>query len=55
MGDRRAAISTAIELASPATRSSSSVRATRQGRTIGWVVHPFDDRETVREILEAPR
>ncbi|HZO68647.1 MAG TPA: UDP-N-acetylmuramoyl-L-alanyl-D-glutamate--2,6-diaminopimelate ligase [Kribbellaceae bacterium] len=55
VGDRRAAIRTAIGLGESGDTVVVLGKGHETGQEIGSVVHPFDDRETVREILEAPR
>jgi UDP-N-acetylmuramoyl-L-alanyl-D-glutamate--2,6-diaminopimelate ligase len=55
IGDRRQAIATAIELAGPGDTVVVLGKGHETGQEIGGVIHPFDDRETVRELLEAKR
>ncbi|HEU4948322.1 MAG TPA: UDP-N-acetylmuramoyl-L-alanyl-D-glutamate--2,6-diaminopimelate ligase [Kribbella sp.] len=55
VGDRRAAIATAIELAGPGDTVLVLGKGHETGQDIGGVLHPFDDRQTVRELLEATR
>ncbi|WP_420323379.1 UDP-N-acetylmuramoyl-L-alanyl-D-glutamate--2,6-diaminopimelate ligase [Kribbella antibiotica] len=53
IGDRRQAIATAIELAGPGDTVVVLGKGHETGQEVGGVIHPFDDRETVRELLEA--
>ena len=53
IGDRRQAIATAIELAGPGDTVVVLGKGHETGQDVGGVIHPFDDRETVRELLEA--
>ncbi|TCO51907.1 UDP-N-acetylmuramoylalanyl-D-glutamate--2,6-diaminopimelate ligase [Kribbella antiqua] len=55
IGDRRQAIATAIELAGPGDTVVVLGKGHETGQDVGGVIHPFDDRETVRELLEAER
>jgi UDP-N-acetylmuramoyl-L-alanyl-D-glutamate--2,6-diaminopimelate ligase len=55
VGDRRAAIATAIELAGPGDTVVVLGKGHETGQEIDGVIHPFDDRQTVRELLEATR
>jgi UDP-N-acetylmuramoyl-L-alanyl-D-glutamate--2,6-diaminopimelate ligase len=55
VGDRREAIRTAIELAGPGDTVVVLGKGHETGQDIGGVIHPFDDRETVRELLEVAR
>ena len=55
IGDRRQAIATAIELAGPGDTVVVLGKGHETGQDVGGVIHPFDDRETVRELLEADR
>lgn len=55
IGDRRQAIASAIELAGPGDTVVVLGKGHETGQEIGGVIHPFDDRETVRELLEADR
>ncbi|TWD83484.1 UDP-N-acetylmuramoylalanyl-D-glutamate--2,6-diaminopimelate ligase [Kribbella amoyensis] len=55
VGDRRAAIRTAIELAGPGDTVVVLGKGHETGQDVGGVIHPFDDRETVRELLEESR
>ncbi len=55
VGDRRQAIKTAIDLGEPGDTVVVLGKGHETGQEIGAVVHPFDDRETVRDILEAVR
>ncbi len=53
IGDRRQAIATAIELAGPGDTVVVLGKGHETGQDVGGVIHPFDDRESVRELLEA--
>lgn len=55
IGDRRQAIATAIRLAGPGDTVVVLGKGHETGQDVGGVIHPFDDRETVRELLEADR
>ncbi|MEU8226458.1 UDP-N-acetylmuramoyl-L-alanyl-D-glutamate--2,6-diaminopimelate ligase [Kribbella sp. NPDC048915] len=55
IGDRRQAIASAIELAGPGDTVVVLGKGHETGQEVGGVIHPFDDRETVRELLEADR
>ena len=55
IGDRRQAIAGAIELAGPGDTVVVLGKGHETGQDVGGVIHPFDDRETVRELLEAER
>jgi UDP-N-acetylmuramoyl-L-alanyl-D-glutamate--2,6-diaminopimelate ligase len=55
VGDRREAIAAAIELAGPGDTVVVLGKGHETGQDVGGVVHPFDDRQTVRELLEATR
>ena len=55
IGDRRQAIASAIELAGPGDTVVVLGKGHETGQDVGGVIHPFDDRETVRELLEADR
>jgi UDP-N-acetylmuramoyl-L-alanyl-D-glutamate--2,6-diaminopimelate ligase len=55
VGDRRAAIATAIDLAGPGDTVVVLGKGHETGQEIDGVIHPFDDRQTVRELLEATR
>jgi UDP-N-acetylmuramoyl-L-alanyl-D-glutamate--2,6-diaminopimelate ligase len=55
VGDRRDAIATAIELAGPGDTVVVLGKGHETGQDIHGVIHPFDDRQTVRELLEATR
>ncbi|MFI6825800.1 UDP-N-acetylmuramoyl-L-alanyl-D-glutamate--2,6-diaminopimelate ligase [Kribbella sp. NPDC050241] len=55
IGDRRRAIATAIELAGPGDTVVVLGKGHETGQDVGGVIHPFDDRQTVRELLEAER
>jgi UDP-N-acetylmuramoyl-L-alanyl-D-glutamate--2,6-diaminopimelate ligase len=55
VGDRRAAIAAAIDLAGPGDTVVVLGKGHETGQDIGGVVHPFDDRQTVHELLEATR
>ncbi|RZU12033.1 UDP-N-acetylmuramoylalanyl-D-glutamate--2,6-diaminopimelate ligase [Kribbella rubisoli] len=55
IGDRRQAIASAIELAGPGDTVVVLGKGHETGQDVGGVIHPFDDRETVRDLLEADR
>ncbi len=55
IGDRAAAIAAAIELGGPGDTVVVLGKGHETGQEIASVVHPFDDRQTVRELLEAHR
>ncbi|MFC0624316.1 UDP-N-acetylmuramoyl-L-alanyl-D-glutamate--2,6-diaminopimelate ligase [Kribbella deserti] len=55
IGDRHEAIATAIELAGPGDTVVVLGKGHETGQDIAGVIHPFDDRQTVRELLEANR
>jgi UDP-N-acetylmuramoyl-L-alanyl-D-glutamate--2,6-diaminopimelate ligase len=55
IGDRRQAIAAAIRLAGPGDTVVVLGKGHETGQEVGGVIHPFDDRETVRELLEADR
>jgi UDP-N-acetylmuramoyl-L-alanyl-D-glutamate--2,6-diaminopimelate ligase len=55
VGDRREAIRTAIELAGPGDTVVVLGKGHETGQDVGGVIHPFDDRQTVRELLEETR
>jgi UDP-N-acetylmuramoyl-L-alanyl-D-glutamate--2,6-diaminopimelate ligase len=51
IGDRRAAIAAALEDAGPGDVVLIAGKGHETGQEVADVVHPFDDREVVREIL----
>ncbi len=51
IGDRRAAIAAALEAAGPGDVVLIAGKGHETGQEIAGVVHPFDDREVVRELL----
>ena len=51
VGDRRQAIATAIELAGPGDTVVVLGKGHETGQEINGVIHPFDDRQTVRELM----
>jgi UDP-N-acetylmuramoyl-L-alanyl-D-glutamate--2,6-diaminopimelate ligase len=51
IGDRRAAIAAAVEEAGPGDVVLIAGKGHETGQEVAHVVHPFDDREVVREIL----
>jgi UDP-N-acetylmuramoyl-L-alanyl-D-glutamate--2,6-diaminopimelate ligase len=53
IGDRREAIATALHRAGPGDVVVVAGKGHERGQEIGGVVHPFDDRDVVRELLEA--
>jgi UDP-N-acetylmuramoyl-L-alanyl-D-glutamate--2,6-diaminopimelate ligase len=52
IGDRRAAIAAAVALGGPGDTVVVLGKGHETGQEIAGVVHPFDDRQTVREVLE---
>ncbi|WP_418062786.1 UDP-N-acetylmuramoyl-L-alanyl-D-glutamate--2,6-diaminopimelate ligase [Pimelobacter simplex] len=50
-GDRRAAIAEALALAGPGDVVLVAGKGHETGQEVAGVVHPFDDREVVREVL----
>lgn len=55
VGDRREAIAAGIELAGPGDTVVVLGKGHETGQDVNGVIHPFDDRQTVRELLEATR
>jgi len=53
--DRRAAIAVALHDARPGDVVVIAGKGHEQGQEIAGVVHPFDDREVVREALRRRR
>ncbi|WP_328322586.1 UDP-N-acetylmuramoyl-L-alanyl-D-glutamate--2,6-diaminopimelate ligase [Kribbella sp. NBC_00382] len=53
VGDRRRAIATAIGLAGPGDTVVVLGKGHETGQDVGGVIHPFDDRQTVRELIAA--
>lgn len=53
-GDRRAAIAAALRLARPGDIVVIAGKGHETGQEVAGVVHPFDDREVVRELLADP-
>jgi UDP-N-acetylmuramoyl-L-alanyl-D-glutamate--2,6-diaminopimelate ligase len=53
IGDRRLAIRTALELAQPGDIVLVAGKGHETGQEVAGVVHPFDDREVVRDELAA--
>ena len=51
VGDRRAAIRTALEAARPGDIVLVAGKGHEAGQEVADVVHPFDDRDVVREEL----
>ncbi len=51
IGDRRAAIAAALEAAGPGDVVLIAGKGHETGQEVAGVVHPFDDREVVRELL----
>lgn len=51
IGDRRAAIAAALEAAGPGDVVLVAGKGHETGQEVAGVVHPFDDREVVRELL----
>ena len=50
-GDRRGAIAAALELAQPGDIVIVAGKGHETGQEVAGVVHPFDDRDVVREAL----
>jgi UDP-N-acetylmuramoyl-L-alanyl-D-glutamate--2,6-diaminopimelate ligase len=53
IGDRRAAIAAAVALAGPGDTLLIAGKGHETGQEIAGTVHPFDDREVLREVLGA--
>jgi UDP-N-acetylmuramoyl-L-alanyl-D-glutamate--2,6-diaminopimelate ligase len=53
--DRAAAIGVAVARARAGDVLVVAGKGHEQGQEVAGVIHPFDDRETVRELLEADR
>jgi UDP-N-acetylmuramoyl-L-alanyl-D-glutamate--2,6-diaminopimelate ligase len=51
VGDRRAAIAAAVELAGPGDTVLVAGKGHETGQEIAGTVHPFDDRTVLREVL----
>jgi UDP-N-acetylmuramoyl-L-alanyl-D-glutamate--2,6-diaminopimelate ligase len=51
VGDRRAAIAAAVDLARPGDTLLVAGKGHETGQEIGARVLPFDDREVLREVL----
>ena len=51
VGDRREAIATVLRLARPGDIVMVAGKGHERGQEISGVVHPFDDRDVVRELL----
>jgi UDP-N-acetylmuramoyl-L-alanyl-D-glutamate--2,6-diaminopimelate ligase len=54
VGDRRAALATAVRLAAPGDVVLVAGKGHETGQEIGGTVHPFDDRTVLREVLAEP-
>jgi UDP-N-acetylmuramoyl-L-alanyl-D-glutamate--2,6-diaminopimelate ligase len=54
LGDRRAAIREAVRMARPGDIVLVAGKGHETGQEIDGVVHPFDDRDVVREELDVP-
>ena len=53
IGDRRAAIATAVGLAGPGDVLLVAGKGHETGQEVAGTVHPFDDRTVLREVLAA--
>jgi UDP-N-acetylmuramoyl-L-alanyl-D-glutamate--2,6-diaminopimelate ligase len=53
IGDRRAAIAAAVALAGPGDTLLVAGKGHETGQEVAGTVHPFDDREVLREVLAA--
>ncbi|MGY1752683.1 UDP-N-acetylmuramoyl-L-alanyl-D-glutamate--2,6-diaminopimelate ligase [Blastococcus sp. SYSU D01042] len=53
VGDRRAAIATAVSLARPGDAVLVAGKGHETGQEVAGTVHPFDDRVVLREVLSA--
>jgi UDP-N-acetylmuramoyl-L-alanyl-D-glutamate--2,6-diaminopimelate ligase len=51
IGDRRAAIAAAVALAGPGDTLLLAGKGHETGQEIAGTVHPFDDRQVLREVL----
>jgi UDP-N-acetylmuramoyl-L-alanyl-D-glutamate--2,6-diaminopimelate ligase len=51
IGDRRVALATAVGLARPGDTLLVAGKGHETGQEIGGTVHPFDDRDVLREVL----
>ena len=51
IGDRRAAIAAAVDLAGPGDTVLVAGKGHETGQEIAGTVHPFDDRTVLREVL----
>ncbi|WP_233492449.1 UDP-N-acetylmuramoyl-L-alanyl-D-glutamate--2,6-diaminopimelate ligase [Blastococcus sp. TF02A-30] len=51
VGDRRAAIAAAVALAAPGDTVLVAGKGHETGQEVAGTVHPFDDREVLREVL----
>jgi UDP-N-acetylmuramoyl-L-alanyl-D-glutamate--2,6-diaminopimelate ligase len=51
IGDRRAAIAAAVDLARPGDTLFVAGKGHETGQEIAGTVHPFDDRDVLREAL----
>jgi UDP-N-acetylmuramoyl-L-alanyl-D-glutamate--2,6-diaminopimelate ligase len=51
VGDRRAAIAAAVELAGPEDTLLVAGKGHETGQEVAGTVHPFDDRTVLREVL----
>jgi UDP-N-acetylmuramoyl-L-alanyl-D-glutamate--2,6-diaminopimelate ligase len=52
VGDRRAALATAVGLARPGDTVLVAGKGHEQGQDIAGVVRPFDDRQVLREAIQ---
>jgi UDP-N-acetylmuramoyl-L-alanyl-D-glutamate--2,6-diaminopimelate ligase len=53
IGDRRAALAAAVQRARPGDTLLVAGKGHETGQEVAGTVHPFDDREVLREVLAA--
>jgi UDP-N-acetylmuramoyl-L-alanyl-D-glutamate--2,6-diaminopimelate ligase len=51
IGDRRAAIAAAVELARPGDTLLVAGKGHETGQEVAGIVHPFDDRDVLHEVM----